>query len=311
VSSVTFTGATAAGVTVASAAITRLSGTTIRLVVPAGALPGPIRVTGPAGSTIFNGLLVLAAPVVTATQGTAVTAVLGTAPVAAANQTAIGKTVTITGAGFVGVTGITIGAARVATFTVVSGTSITAVVPAGTPNGAAAIAVTTAGGIATMIAIEIFGAIEPPLTFWLQAPFCRAWSTRTFRMTRDANASMCVRSATERPSAWAIRMTDSLIRSPVDSDVPRSARSRAAAMVLSSGCSRAIRTLRASTLPPCHSASSWAVLGSPSIVRAPPVERIAPTRSQCCFVNRGPAQAVLASAEQTADETHQSETFSR
>jgi hypothetical protein len=131
------TGATA--VTLNGVAITGynvVNGTTITFVVPTGATSGAIAVTTPGG---------------TATSGTSFTV---TTPTAAPTITAIapatgavGATVTVTGTNLTGATGLTLNGVAVSGYTVVNGTTITFVVPAGATTGA--IAVTTPGGTAT------------------------------------------------------------------------------------------------------------------------------------------------------------------
>jgi hypothetical protein len=59
----------------------------------------------------------------------------------------VGTQVTITGSGFTGASKVTFGGAKAATYTVNSGTQITATVPSGATTGN--IAVTTAGGSAS------------------------------------------------------------------------------------------------------------------------------------------------------------------
>jgi hypothetical protein len=140
--SVTFPGATAP---LTVTAITRNANGSVTLTIPAGALAGPITVTGPAGSTVFTGFTVASTPVISAVLGDRpASATNGNAIVAAnTNQTAIGRTITIRGAGFVNVTAVTVGGTAVSSFTVVSANEIRAVVGARTANGAQAVAVTS------------------------------------------------------------------------------------------------------------------------------------------------------------------------
>ncbi|WP_344447400.1 IPT/TIG domain-containing protein, partial [Kitasatospora nipponensis] len=114
------------------AAFTVLSDTTVVATAPAGSGTVQVTVTSPGGTS--NGLpyTYLSAPVVTTV---------------APNQgpTAGGTTVTVTGSGFTGATDVRFGSTPATTFTVVSGTQITAVAP---PGGAGMVhlTVTTAGG---------------------------------------------------------------------------------------------------------------------------------------------------------------------
>ena len=140
--SVTFPGATAP---LTVTAITRNANGSVTLTIPAGALAGPITVTGPAGRTVFTGFNVASTPVISVVLGERpASATNGTAVVTAnTNQTATGRTISIRGAGFVNVTAVTVGGTAVRSFTVVSANEITAVVGVGTANGSAAVAVTS------------------------------------------------------------------------------------------------------------------------------------------------------------------------
>ena len=83
--------------------------------------------------------------------GTSIPVVTGVSPATGA----IGSTVTLTGTGFIGTTSVTVGGV-VASFTIVSDTSLTVVIPAGTPNGVVDIRVTNATGQSTNVAADNF-----------------------------------------------------------------------------------------------------------------------------------------------------------
>jgi hypothetical protein len=109
---------------------------------------------------VFTGFNVASAPVISSVLGDRpASATNGTAIVTAnTNQTAIGRTITIRGAGFVNVTAVTVGGTAVRSFTVVSANEISAVVGAGTANGSQAVAVTsslnrTAGNLAAAVTV--------------------------------------------------------------------------------------------------------------------------------------------------------------
>jgi len=140
--SVTFPGATAP---LTVTAITRNANGSVTLTIPAGALAGPITVAGPAGRTVFTGFNVASTPVISVVLGERPASATNgiTIVTANTNQTAIGRTISIRGAGFVNVTAVTVGGTAVTSFTVVSENEITAVVGARTGNGSQAVAVTS------------------------------------------------------------------------------------------------------------------------------------------------------------------------
>jgi len=130
-SAVTLNGVTITGFTVVNA-------TTLTFAVPTGATSGAVAVTTPGG---------------TATSATAFTV---TAPVAAPTIASftpttggVGTTVTITGTNLTGATAVSIGALAIPTFTVVSATSITLVLPTTTSALSGPLTVVTPGGTAT------------------------------------------------------------------------------------------------------------------------------------------------------------------
>lgn len=98
-----------------AASFTLVSATELRLVVPAGATTAPITVTTTAGSVATTAFPVLPP------------SVSGFAP----SSAQVGATVTIDGAGFVGVTSVKFGTKAASSFTIVSSTRVTAVVPVG------------------------------------------------------------------------------------------------------------------------------------------------------------------------------------
>ena len=93
--------------------------------------------------------------------GNCTTAVLGTAkPVLTSlspntGRTAGGTTVTITGNNFTGTTGVTIGGVSVASFTVVSDTTLTVVTPAGTAGSKSVLITTSSGGTNVAVTPDI------------------------------------------------------------------------------------------------------------------------------------------------------------
>ncbi len=110
------------------------SGRRITVVVPAGAVSGPIVITTPGGTAASAGVFTVVPP----------PAITGVAPISGP----AGSSVTITGTNFAGATAVMFGG-RSASFTVnAAGTQITATVPRLKP-GAVSISVTTAGGTAT------------------------------------------------------------------------------------------------------------------------------------------------------------------
>ncbi|MCI1187238.1 FG-GAP-like repeat-containing protein [Hymenobacter sp. DH14] len=129
-----FTGAT--GLTLNGAAVSGfsvVSGTSLTFVVPAGASSGPIAVTTPGGTaTSSTSFTFLPPPTITSV-----------AP-ASANT---GTSITVTGTGFTGATGVTLNGVTITGFTVVNGTTITFILPAGATSGP--VAVTTPNGTAS------------------------------------------------------------------------------------------------------------------------------------------------------------------
>ncbi|UAK31851.1 IPT/TIG domain-containing protein [Nocardia asteroides] len=135
---VVLTGAGLTGATVvrfganAAVSFTVVSATEIRAVPPAGAGTAAVNVTTTGG--VSNSVAYAYVPVPTLT-----TIVPDSGP-----ETG-GNTVTLTGTGLTGATAVTFGLTPATSFTVVSGTQITAVAPAGT--GTTSVTVTTPGGV--------------------------------------------------------------------------------------------------------------------------------------------------------------------
>ncbi|WP_283779602.1 IPT/TIG domain-containing protein [Nocardia sputi] len=135
---VVLTGAGLTGATVvrfganAAVSFTVVSATEIKAVPPAGAGTAAVNVTTTGG--VSNSVAYAYVPVPTLT-----TIVPDSGP-----ETG-GNTVTLTGTGFTGATAVTFGLTPATSFTVVSGTQITAVAPAGT--GTTSVTVTTPGGV--------------------------------------------------------------------------------------------------------------------------------------------------------------------
>jgi hypothetical protein len=131
-----FTGTTRVTFGGATASFTVVSDTALSATVPGGATTGPIAVTTPGGTA-------------TSANAFTVTTVVPPAPTIGSftpTSGPVGTKVTITGTNFTGTTRVTFGGAS-ATFTVVSGSSLTANVPAAARTGS--ISVTTPAGTAT------------------------------------------------------------------------------------------------------------------------------------------------------------------
>ncbi|WP_324199149.1 IPT/TIG domain-containing protein [Nocardia amamiensis] len=136
---VTLTGTNLTGTTAvrfgtkAAVSFAVVSASQITAVIPAGTAGAvTVTVTTAGGTSNSVGYTYVAAPTLTSV-------VPNSGPVAG------GNTVTLTGTGFTGASAVKFGATPAASFTVISGTQITAVVPAGTA-GQATVTVTTAGG---------------------------------------------------------------------------------------------------------------------------------------------------------------------
>jgi hypothetical protein len=111
-------GVTLNGVTVP---FTQVSGTSITIVIPAGATTGSVVVTTPLGASAgLTFTVTIPAPVITSLSPT---------------SGLVGTVVTITGTGFTGATGVTFNGTAATTFTVISATSITVTVPVGATTG--------------------------------------------------------------------------------------------------------------------------------------------------------------------------------
>jgi uncharacterized repeat protein (TIGR03803 family) len=125
------TGATAVKFGGVSSSFTVVSDTYITAVIPANGTTGPVTVTTAGGTLTSNKTF-------------AITPVISSFTPASGP---VGTTVTIAGTGFVGATQVTFGGVKATSFTVNSGTHITAKVPPGAVTGK--IAVKTGGGAAT------------------------------------------------------------------------------------------------------------------------------------------------------------------
>ncbi|MFE9889246.1 IPT/TIG domain-containing protein [Streptomyces scopuliridis] len=148
-----FTGATAVrfGATAATS-FTVLSDTQLTVTAPAGAGSVQVTVTTPGGTS---------SQFVTYTYTAASVPVL-TSVVPGSGPAAGGTTVVLTGTGFSGATAVRFGATAATSFTVNSGTQITAVAPAGT--GTVQVTVTTPGGTSNGIPYTYVTASVPVLT---------------------------------------------------------------------------------------------------------------------------------------------------
>ncbi|MFI1963269.1 beta strand repeat-containing protein [Streptomyces pathocidini] len=138
-----FTGATAVNFGPNPATFTIDSPTQITATAPAGTGSVNVTVTGPGGTSNAVPYTYVAAPTITSV-------VPNTGPLAG------GNTVTITGTGFGGATAVNFGPNPATSFTVVSATQITAVVPAGT--GTVNVTVTGPGGTSNAVSYTYVGA---------------------------------------------------------------------------------------------------------------------------------------------------------
>ncbi len=120
---------------VAAASFTPVSATQVTAVVAAGGATGNVSLTTPGGTVSLGVYSFFAPPTLTSFT-----------PSAAAQ----GATVTITGTNFTGASAVQFGGTNAASFTVVSPTQITAIVPIGAPS--APLSVTTPGGTANSLA---------------------------------------------------------------------------------------------------------------------------------------------------------------
>jgi type II secretory pathway pseudopilin PulG len=128
---------------VAASSYTVVNGTTITAVSPAGTGVGDVTVTTNAGTSPTNPL----------DQFTYAPTVTGIAP--STGGAVGGTTVTITGTGFIGASGVSFGATAAGSYTVVSASSITAVSPSGAA-GTVDITVTTAAGTSATSSADKF-----------------------------------------------------------------------------------------------------------------------------------------------------------
>jgi uncharacterized repeat protein (TIGR03803 family) len=125
------TGTTSVKFGTGSATFNVVSDTYMTAVVPASGTTGTVTVTTP-GGTLKSKQVFKVTPVIKSFSPTSGT---------------VGTQVTITGTGFTGASKVTFGGVKATTYTVDSGTQITAIVPAGAVTGK--IAVTTTGGTAS------------------------------------------------------------------------------------------------------------------------------------------------------------------
>lgn len=130
-SAVTLNGVAVTGFTVVNA-------TTLTFVVPTGATSGAVAVTTQGGTATSAGAFTVTVPV-------AVPTIASFTPASGGP----GTTVTITGTNLTGATAVNIGSLAIPTYTVVSATSITFVVPATTSALSGVLTVVTPGGTAT------------------------------------------------------------------------------------------------------------------------------------------------------------------
>ncbi len=132
----------------AAASFTVFSSTSVQAIIASGTT-GDLAVTAAGGSTAFSGFTFVPLPVIASfTPASAIT----------------GTTITITGTNLSGATAVSFGGTAAASFTVLSSTSVTAVVGAGASGS---INITTAGGTG---ARSGFGYIPPPPTLTSFSP---------------------------------------------------------------------------------------------------------------------------------------------
>jgi hypothetical protein len=117
---------------------TVVNATTLTFVVPAGATSGPVAVTTQGGTATSAGAFTVTVPV-------AVPTIASFTPASGGP----GTTVTITGTNLTGATAVSIGSLAIPTYTVVSATSITLVLPATASAVSGLLTVVTPGGTAT------------------------------------------------------------------------------------------------------------------------------------------------------------------
>jgi hypothetical protein len=128
-----FTGASAVSFgSVAATSFTVVSATSITAIVPASAISGSVSVTTPGGNATLSGFVFVPTPTITSFTPLSAEA---------------GATVTISGTNFTNVTAITFGGLAASSFTIVSPTSITAVLAAGASGN---VAITSVGGVASL-----------------------------------------------------------------------------------------------------------------------------------------------------------------
>jgi hypothetical protein len=134
-----FTGATALTLNgVAVPAFTVVDAATITFVVPAGAASGVVGVTTPSGQGASPAAFTVTVPVPAPTIASFTPTTGG-----------VGTTVTVTGANLTGATEVTIGSLAITSFTVVSASTLTLVLPANSVAISGPLVVTTPGGTAT------------------------------------------------------------------------------------------------------------------------------------------------------------------
>lgn len=134
-----FTGATAVAFNgTPAASFTVNSDNAITATVATGTTTGAVTVTGPGGTatSLHNFTVVIPPPTIT-----------GFTPI----HGVIGTTVTVNGSHFTGATGVSFNGTPAVTFSVVTDTQVTAVVPAGTTTGH--VSVTGPGGVASSVAV--------------------------------------------------------------------------------------------------------------------------------------------------------------
>ncbi|MGW5443166.1 IPT/TIG domain-containing protein [Streptomyces asiaticus] len=154
---VTLTGTNLLGATavrfgaVNATSFTVVSATQITAVAPAGSGTVQVTVTGPGGTSngVSYSYVAVAAPVLTSVSP-------------AQGPVGGGNTVTLSGSGLMGATAVRFGAVNATSFTVVSATQITAVVPSG--SGTVQVTVTGPGGTSNGVSYAYVAVAAPALT---------------------------------------------------------------------------------------------------------------------------------------------------
>ncbi|HEY1199708.1 MAG TPA: IPT/TIG domain-containing protein, partial [Niastella sp.] len=196
-----FTGATVVSIGgTATSSFTVVSDSTITAVVAAGTNSGAVSVTTGNGTASLNGFTYVAPNLTphissfTPTSGTA------------------GTIITIKGVNFTGAMGVNIGGTAASSFTVVSDSTITAVLAAGTTSGA--VSVTTGGGTASLGGFTyVVPDLKPHISYFTPT----SGSTGTVVTIKGSNFANVTAVSFGGTSAASFTVTDSIITAEVGS----------------------------------------------------------------------------------------------